>query len=370
MAQGIDKAPIASLLSTSTCCRGLYNDHTKGQHEVSSALGSAELRVVRLYGVSERSIGVSLGLKMRAMLLMARAMGGKPLHEQTVTEARTAVLLQIPKSRKLTPIAFVTNRTVPGPAGDIQVRIYTPEGIGPFALLVYFHGGGFVVGSLDSADQICRILCWGAGCVVVSVDYRLAPEHKFPAAPDDCLAATRWAAEHAIEFNADPTRLVVAGDSSGGNLATVTALRIRDEGGPALSGQLLIYPVADYHTPATPSYLANADGYLLTRDTMIWFWEHYLNNVSEANDPHASPLRAPDLRGLPPALVITAELDPLRDEGERYAERLQLAGVPTILSRYDGMIHGFFLFGDMFDESRQAINEATTWLKRAMKILD
>lgn len=313
---------------------------------------------------------MSLGLKMRAMLLMARAMGGKPLHEQTVAEARTAVLLQIPKSRKSTPIALVTNRTVPGPAGDIPIRIYTPEGIGPFALLVFFHGGGFVVGSLDSADQICRTLCWGAGCVVVSVEYRLAPEHKFPAAPDDCLAATRWAGEHATEFNADPTRLVVAGDSSGGNLATVTALRIRDEGGPALSGQLLIYPVADYHTPPTPSYLANADGYLLTRDTMIWFWEHYLNSASEASDPHASPLRAPDLRGLPPALVITAELDPLRDEGERYAERLQLAGVPTVLSRYDGMIHGFFLFGDMFDESRQAISEATTWLQRAMKVLD
>ena len=313
---------------------------------------------------------MSLGLKMRALLLMARARGGKPLHELTVTEARKAALVKIPKRSTPAPIALITNQTVPGPVGDIPVRIYTPEGIGPFALLVFFHGGGFVVGSLDSADQICRTLCWGAGCVVVSVDYRLAPEHKFPAAPDDCLAATRWAAEHATEFNADPTRLIVAGDSAGGNLATVTALRIRDEGGPALSGQLLLYPVADYHTPPTPSYLANADGYLLTRDTMIWFWEHYLNSASEASDPHASPLRAPDLRSMPPALVITAELDPLRDEGERYAERLQLAGVPTVLSRYDGMIHGFLLFGDMFEESRGAISEATAWLRRAMNVLD
>ena len=306
-----------------------------------------------------------LSLKMRVLLLVMRMMGGKPMHKLTVIEARKVALAQIPKSSKPAPIAIIVNLTIPCPAGEIPIRIYTPEGMAPFPLVVFFHGGGFVVGSLDSYEEMCRTLCWGTGCIVVSVDYRLAPEHKFPAAPDDCLAATRWAAEHAAEFNADPARLAVAGDSAGGNLATVTALRIRDEGGPPLCGQLLIYPATDYHTPPTSSYLAYANGYLLTRDSMVWFWGHYLNSASEASHPYASPLRAPDLSGLPPALVVTAEYDPLRDEGERYAERLQLAGGPTVLSRYDGMIHGFFMFGDLFKESRRAINEANAWLKQA-----
>lgn len=308
---------------------------------------------------------MSLTLKLRLVLLMARVTGGKPMNQLTVAEAREAARTQIPKRRKPTPVAAITDRTLPGPAGEIPIRIYTPTGAGPFPLLIFLHGGGFVVGSLDTYNETCRALCHGAGYSVIFVDYRLAPEHKFPAAPDDCLAATRWAAKHAAEFNADPTRLVVAGDSAGGNLATVTALRIRDEGGPVLCGQLLIYPVADYHTPPTPSYLIHANGYLLTRDIMIWFWGHYLNNADEARHPYISPLRAPDLRGLPPALVITAEYDPLRDEGTRYAARLQAAGVPTLHSHYAGMIHGFFLLGDLFDESRRALAEATTWLKQA-----
>ena len=308
-----------------------------------------------------------LSLKMRAVLLVARLSGGKPLNELPVAEARRATVMRVGKSRAAAPVAGIADRVIPGPAGDIPIRIYTPEGVGPFALLVYFHGGGFVVGSIDGADMICRALCHGAGCIVVSVGYRLAPEHTFPAAPDDCLAATRWAAGHAAELGADPARLAVAGDSAGGNLAAVTALRMRDEGGPPLRGQLLIYPVADYHTPPTPSYLANADGYLLTRAMMIWFWGHYLNHAGEADDPHAAPLRAPDLAGLPPALVITAEFDPLRDEGERYAERLRLAGVPTALSRYDGMIHGFLLLADLFEESRRATNEASAWLRQVTR---
>jgi acetyl esterase len=306
-----------------------------------------------------------LSLKMRAVLLLARARGGKPLHELPIPEARQATVLQVPKRRKPVPVASIVDRTIPGPAGELPIRVYTPEGVGPFPAVVYFHGGGFVVGGLDSGDATCRALCHGASCVVVSVAYRLAPEHKFPAATDDCLAVTRWAAAHAAELNADPDRLVVAGESAGGNLAAVTALRLRDEGGPPLCGQLLIYPVTDYHTPPTPSYIANGKGYLLTRAMMVWFWGHYLNHAGEAGHPHASPLRAADLSGLPPALVITAEYDPLRDEGERYAERLQRAGVPTQLSRYDGMIHGFLLLSELFDEGRQAIEEAILWLKQA-----
>lgn len=307
---------------------------------------------------------MSLSFKMRAVLLAARFGGGKPLNELSVPEARQATVMQIPRRRQPVPVASVVDRTIPGPAGELPIRVYTPEGPGPFPALVYFHGGGFVVGSLASGDPTCRALCHGASCVVVSVEYRLAPEHKFPAATDDCLAATRWLAAHAAELNADPARLAVAGESSGGNLAAVTALRLRDEGGPALRGQLLIYPVADYHTPPTPSYIANADGYLLTRAMMVWFWGHYLSDAGEANHPHAAPLRAPDLSGLPAALVITAEFDPLRDEGERYAERLQQAGVPTQLARYDGMIHGFLLLSELFDEGRQAMEEAVLWLRQ------
>jgi acetyl esterase len=305
-----------------------------------------------------------LSLKMQAVLLAARLRGGKPLHELPVPEARQATVLQVPKRRKPVAVASITNRAIPGPAGEVLIRVYTPAGPGPFPAVVYFHGGGFVVGSLDGGDATCRTLCHGASCVVVSVEYRLAPEHKFPAATDDCLAATRWVAAHAAELNADPARLVVAGESAGGNLAAVTALRLRDEGGPRPCGQLLIYPVTDYHTPPTPSYIANGKGYLLTRAMMVWFWGHYLNHAGETGHPHASPLRAPDLGNLPPALVITAEYDPLRDEGERYAARLQQAGTPAICSRYDGMIHGFLLLSELFDEGRQAMEEAILWLRQ------
>ena len=209
-----------------------------------------------------------LSLTMRTVLLAVRVTGGKPINEMTIPEARRATQARIRRRRKPIPIASIADRTIPGPAGPIPIRLYTPEGPGPFPLVVFFHGGGFVVGNLDNDDMICRSLCHGADCVVVSVDYRLAPEHKFPAAPDDCLAATRWAAEHAVEFNADPARIALAGDSAGGNLAAVTAMRIRDEGGPRLRGQLLIYPMTDYHTPPAPSLVANASDYLVTRDML------------------------------------------------------------------------------------------------------
>jgi acetyl esterase len=192
---------------------------------------------------------------------------------------------------------------------------------------------------------------------------RLAPEHKFPAGIEDCLYATRWAATHARELGTDARRVAVAGDRAGGNMAAVTALRLRDEGGPALCGQLLLYPVTDYHTPGTPSYQENAEGYGLTRDTMKWFWDHYLSDPSEGAHPHASPLRAPDLSGLPPALLVTAEYDPLRDEGEFYAEKLRANGVPTALTRYDGVNHGFMFWVGVVDKAGSAMNEACDWLR-------
>jgi acetyl esterase len=231
-------------------------------------------------------------------------------------------------------------------------------------LLVFFHGSGFVLCSLDTHDGMCRNLCAGAGCVVVSVDYRLAPEHKFPAPPDDCVCATRWAVQHAGELSADAARVVLAGDSAGGNLAAATALRLRDENGPVLQGQLLIYPVTDYIEPGTPSMTENAEGYGLTRAGMAWFWNHYLADPADGRHPHASPFQANDLSGLPPALVVTAEFDPLRDEGEYYADRLVQAGVPTQMKRWDGMNHGFFFFPGIVDKATAAIDEACVWARR------
>lgn len=249
----------------------------------------------------------------------------------------------------------------------MTLRIYTPNSPGPYPLLVFFHGSGFVLCSLDTHDGMCRNLCTGADCLVVSVDYRLAPEHKFPAAVDDCVFAIRWVAEHAAELGGDPARIIVAGDSAGGTLAAATTLRLRDERGPSLCGQLLMYPVTDYHTPGTPSYDDNAQGYGLTRDTMKWFWDHYLSDPSEALNPYAAPFRAKDLSGLPPALVITAEYDPLRDEGERYADRLRGAGVPTILARYDGMNHGFLFWVGLVDKACDAMAEACAWVQEAFE---
>ena len=262
-----------------------------------------------------------------------------------------------------TPVAAVENRLIPGAAGDLPMRVYTPEGRGPFPLVVFFHGGGWVLGDLDTHDPFCRLLCAGADCVVVSVGYRLAPEHRFPAAIDDALAATRWVAEHAVEVGGDPARIAVAGDSAGGNLSAVTALRIRDEGGPALRGQLLIYPALGYHTPPTPSYIENAEGYGLTREAALWFWEQYLADESQAANPHVAPLLAPNLSGLPPALVITAEYDVLRDEGERYVERLRAAGVEARAARYDGVHHRFAEMVGILDQAEQAHEEMCAWLR-------
>jgi acetyl esterase len=298
-----------------------------------------------------------------ALLAQLTATGAPPLHTQSVATARTMMesfngLLGEPEA-----VARAVDRTVPGPAGDIPVRIYTPAGQAPFPLLVYFHGGGWVLGGLETHDRICRSLANGAGSVVVSVDYRLAPEHKFPAAAEDCYAATAWAAGNAASLGADPARVAIGGDSAGGNLTAVVAIMARDRGGPRLRHQLLVYPVTDA-TFDTPSYRENATGYFLETDGMRWFWNHYLTGDADRTNPLASPLRG-DLRGLPPALVITAEYDPLRDEGEAYAARLREADVPVTLTRYHGMIHGFFGMGALLDQGKAAIREAAAALRAA-----
>ncbi|HEY3993518.1 MAG TPA: alpha/beta hydrolase [Ktedonobacteraceae bacterium] len=264
-------------------------------------------------------------------------------------------------------IGAVEDRFLPGPGGDLLVRIYTPATAepGPLPVLVYFHSGGWVLGSVEGHDPICRALANRAACLVVSVDYRLAPEHPFPAAPEDCYAATLWVAEHANAINADPARIAVGGDSSGGNLAAAVALMARDRGGPDLCYQVLIYGETDYYEPGTASYTTYAEGYDLTRASMIWFWDQYLANPSDRFNPYAAPLRATSLSGLAPALIITAEYDPIRDEAEHYARRLQEAGVTVRLSRYAGMIHGFFRMFAVFGRSHEALAEIATALRAA-----
>jgi acetyl esterase len=299
--------------------------------------------------------------------LLERGTGVPATHTLPVGEARRLYEARVAVMAPPAEVAAVAERSIEGPAGPIRLRIYIPKGQGPFPLMVFFHGSGFVLCSLDTHDGMCRNLATGIGCVVVSVDYRLAPEHKFPAGPDDCLAATRWAAAHAAELGADASRIIVAGDSAGGNMAAVTALRVRDEGGPPLRGQMLLYPVTDYHSPGTPSYEENADGYGLTRDTMKWFWAHYLNGTADADHPHASPLRAPNLSGLPSAYVLSAEYDPLRDEAERYGERLRAAGVPVEITRRAGMNHGFMFWVGLVGGADAAMADACTWGRRVLR---
>jgi acetyl esterase len=266
------------------------------------------------------------------------------------------------------PDVAVEDRTVPGLDGapDVPIRVYRPRSLSaPAGVLVYFHGGGFIAGSVESHDGTVRELAEGAGCVAVSVEYRLAPEHPYPAPLDDCIAALRWVAAHAAEIGGDPTRLAIGGDSAGGNLAAAVALRNRDEGGPALALQLLVYPVIDVAC-STPSMTSNGTGYMLTADSMRWMWSTYLGGEDRSSDPYACPAAAADLRGLPPAYVVTAEFDPLRDEGEAYAAALRAAGVPTEQVRYDGQIHGFFSMYALAPQSKVATEAAGAALRAAL----
>jgi acetyl esterase len=257
----------------------------------------------------------------------------------------------------------VVERTIPGPGGDLRLRIYTPvlatEGA-PQACLVWYHGGGWVIGDLDTTDGVCRALCARSAATVVSVDYRLAPEHPYPAALDDAEAAFDWVRDHTDDLFIAPDRIAVGGDSAGGNLAALVAQSRRGQ----VAFQLLIYPATDL-AGSYPSHEENAEGYLLTRDHMVWFTGHYLGD-HDPTDPRVSPMLAEDLSGLPPAFVLTAEFDPLRDEGEAYAARLAEAGVEVTARRYDGMIHAFFQLNGVIDRAGEALDEAAAALTRAL----
>jgi len=303
--------------------------------------------------------------QVQVLLDQAAAAGRPPLRGQTVEESRALMRSMIAVKGDGPKVGRVEDRAIPGPAGDIPVRIYWPDGVGPLPVVTWFHGGGWVLGDLETADSTCRSLTAKTGAIVVSVDYRLAPENPYPAGVDDALAAVSWVAANAQGIGGDPDRVAVGGDSAGGNLATVTALQAKRNGGPKLCYQLLAYPVTD-GMMSCPSYEENGEGYQLTADAMQWFYELYLGD-GDPKDPLVSPLYAEDedIADLPPALVMTAEFDPLRDEGEAYARRLEQAGVSVTLKRYDGLIHGFFTLDAFLDAAKAAVDEAAAALRAA-----
>ena len=308
-----------------------------------------------------------LDAQIDAILQLVTAAEPVDAATQTPADARRTFVEMAAALNSGESVAAAHDRTVPGPAGEIPVRIYMPHtlaGEAPYPALVFYHGGGFVVGDLGSYDPLCRAIANKAGCLLVSVDYRLAPEHKFPAGLDDAYAAALWVYNNAATLEIDPARIAVGGDSAGGNLSTLVAHLARERGTPPLVYQALIYPVTTQASESA-SYQAFAEGYFLTRDRMHWYRDHYLSGPAQRTDPLASPLLLHDLAGQPPALVITGEYDLLRDEGEAYGERLCEAGVPVTISRYDGMIHGFVSMAPFVDRGQDAIAEVGACLRAA-----
>ena len=305
-----------------------------------------------------------LDAQMQKILDMLDGLNMPPNETLTPEEARewrkTRPIPQGPEVGKVSDV------TVESDGMGIPVRIYQPKAAGPHPILVWFHGGGWVLGNIETADPVARNLCHASGAVVMSVDYRLAPETKFPGAVDDCYAITEWACKQGNVYGGDPAQLAVGGDSAGGNLATVVSILARDRQGPTIRFQLLVYPVTDYDFDRS-SYIQNAEGYSLTRPGMIWFWDHYLNNIEDSKNPLAVPIKTPNLSDLPETLIITAEYDPLRDEGEAYGEILKANGVNVTISRYDGVIHGFFGMSPALDKAGEAIKESADALNQAMK---
>ena len=292
----------------------------------------------------------------QAFLDQLKALNIPPLDQLPLEQIRA---MSVPIPGDLEPVAAVEDRLAPGTDDDreVPIRIYSPSTDGePRAGLVFYHGGGWAIGELDTYDSLCHLLANAGDCVVVSVDYRLSPDHRFPAGVEDAFAATVWVSQNAAELGIDPSRIVVGGDSAGGNLAAAVCLMARERGSASIAAQVLVYPITNDDLD-TDSYLEFAEGYMLTRRSMAWFWEQYLETPEQSADVRCSPAKANDLSGLPPAFVLTAEYDVLRDEGETYAQALNDAGVCVTRKRYDGMIHGFLRRTDLYDDARDAVQQ-------------
>lgn len=296
----------------------------------------------------------------------AKEAGAPAIQEMTVQENRQGLLEFYKDLRgEVQEVGRVEDVKIPVEGDEITLRIYTPKGNGPFPVIMFFHGGGWVLGDIEIVDPICRSLTNSTECMVVSVDYRLAPEHKFPTGIEDCYAATKWVAENIQKHNGDPQKIITCGDSAGGNLAAVVPLMAKDRGGPSIACQIIIYGVTDFSF-STKSYEENGEGFYLETAAMHWFADQYLNNEAEKVHPYVSPLRAHDLTGLPPALIITCEYDVLRDEGEAYGARLKEAGVPVEIVRYDGQIHGFFWMPAIMDDAKDALKRITNTIQKTL----
>ena len=307
---------------------------------------------------------------MQAVLDQLAALGPKPIETLTPEEARRqptpadavrALLQRMGRSTAPEPVGSVQDRAIPGPGGQIPVRIYTPQGTGPFPVVVYYHGGGWVIATIDTYDSSARALANAAGAIVVSVEYRKGPENKFPAAHDDAFAAYQWALANAASIGGDPNRVATAGESAGGNLAVATAMTARDRGVRLPVHVLAVYPIADGDTES-PSYVENANARPLNRAMMQWFFGHYLRTPADARDPRISLTRA-NLRGLPPTTVITAQIDPLRSDGQELADRLRQAGVRVDAHNHEGVTHEFFGMGAVVADARAAVQEAAAGLR-------
>ena len=304
--------------------------------------------------------------QIQALLELIEQRGVPPTHTLTPAEARAFYRERRGFTQPEPPaVALLRDLQADTAHGAISLRLYRPlgsTGAAVLPVLVYYHGGGWVIGDLDTHDTLCRELANGAGCAVVAVDYRLGPEHRFPAAVIDAIAATRWVHAHARDLQVDATRLAVGGDSAGGNLAAVVAIAARDAGDLPIAYQLLIYPATDF-AMTHRSHSEPETSVLLTHSVIRWFRDHYLNGAADIHDWRASPARAKNLAGLPPAYVLTAGADPLRDEGDEYAERLKQAGVPVAYKHYPGQFHGFVTMGKLLQQANVAVSEIGAWLK-------
>ena len=310
---------------------------------------------------------MALDPQIEILLGLAKKANLPEVWQLTPDQGREQYLTRVNKLKFGEPIFRTEDRRIPGPGSDIPIRIYTPRELKTaekLPVLMWFHGGGFVIGSLETHDSVCRMLANKAECIVVAVDYRLAPESRFPAAVEDCQAALKWVALHAVEFGGDASCMAVGGDSAGANLATVMAILARDAAHPKLAFQLLVYPCVAPE-PETASHHKFREGYMLSRNSITWFYRQYLRNPRDANDFRFAPLLLDDLSGLPPSLIIVAGYDPLRDEGIDYAKRLIEAGNRVRLSNYEGMVHGFYLMGGAVEAARRAVAESAEVMRAA-----